>query len=51
MTTWALVTMSPSLSMTKPEPWPAEPPPPPSSEFAFPLKTEVIVTTPGETFL
>ena len=51
VTTWALVTMSPSLSTTKPEPCPAEPPPPPSSEFPLESKTEMIVTTPGETSL
>ena len=50
VTTWALVTMSPSLSTTNPDPWPAEPPPPRTS-LVLPSKTESIVTTPGETSL
>ena len=42
--TWALVRISPSSEITKPDPWPA--PPPPSAEAPL-SKMESTVTTPG----
>ena len=48
MTTWALVRISPSSEMTKPEPWPPPPPPPPkTARVRLSPKTEITVTTPG----
>ena len=46
VTTWALVTISPSSEMTKPDPWPACGPGPPSGSVPS-GKIELIVTTPG----
>ncbi len=47
VTTWAVVAISPSLEITKPDPSASDPPVPPSRVAPPPGRIERIVTTPG----